>query len=48
MYPTINNEGNIDLPYKDQLQNYDVDSVAQSMHNNQQHNQQMRAGYEQE
>lgn len=33
MYPLINNEGNIEMPYKDQLQNYDVDSVAHSMAN---------------
>lgn len=33
MFPTLNHEGNVEIPYQEQFQNYDVDSVAHSMAN---------------
>lgn len=33
MFPSINQEGNVEIPYQDQFQNFDVDSVAHSMAN---------------
>jgi len=33
MFPTIDQDGNVDIPYQEQFQNYDVDSVAHSMAN---------------
>lgn len=33
MFPTIDQDGNVEIPYQEQFQNYDVDSVAHSMAN---------------
>ena len=33
MYPALNQEGNVEIPYQDQFANFDVDSVAHSIAN---------------
>ena len=33
MYPALNQEGNVEIPYQEQFPNFDIDSVAHSIAN---------------